>query len=80
VVGDAIIAVGSAVLDDNAGRGALVYRGTGFTALGGGVHASTLSDLAITSDAIWVAGTIAEAGSGSGLVSTVGVARYQIAR
>jgi hypothetical protein len=78
VVDDAIIAAGSAELDDKSGRGALVFRNGAFTPLGGGVHASFLSDIAITSDAIWFAGSTAEAGSGAGLVSTVGVASYQI--
>ena len=42
----------------------------------GGVHAIGISDLAITRDAIWFAGSIAEAGSGDTLVPTVSVARY----
>ena len=78
-VGDAVLIAGSGVLDDESGRGALVYRNGAFTALGGGVNASSLKDIAITSDAIWVAGSIAEAGAGAGLVSTVGIARYEIA-
>lgn len=80
VVGSALVAVGSAELDDDTGRGALVLQGGRFTALGGGVHAVALSDLAITSDAIWVAGIIAEAGSSANLRSSVGVARYAITR
>lgn len=80
VVGDAIVAVGTAELDDKAGRGALVYRAGQFRPLGGGVHASGLSSIAVTSDAIWIGGTIAEAGAAGQLTSTIGVARYVIAK
>jgi hypothetical protein len=80
VVDDAVIAAGSAVLDDQSARGALVYRGGVFRGLGGGVNAIGLSDLAITREAVWVAGLIAEAGAGASKVSTVGVARYAITR
>jgi hypothetical protein len=80
IVDDAVIAAGSAVLDDESARGALVYRDGVFRGLGGGVNAIALSDLAITRDAVWVAGLIAEAGAGASKVSTVGVARYVIAR
>lgn len=75
-----VIAVGSAELDDGVGRGALVYRGGRFTALGGGVHAIGLSGLAIGRDAIWVGGLIAEAGSGDRAIPSIGVARYVLAR
>lgn len=78
IVGDAIVAAGSVELDDASGRGVVVLRNGRFETLGGGVNGSTITDLAITSDAIWVAGTIAEAGTGDGLVSTVGLARYEI--
>jgi len=80
ILGDAVIGVGTAPLDDGSGRGALVYQNGQFRPLGGGVHASLLSDIAITSDAIWIAGSIAEAGPENGLKSSVGVARYVIAR
>jgi len=78
----AVIAVGSAELDDKSGRGAVVYRpSTGrFTPLGGGVHAITLSGLAVTHEAIWVAGVIAEAGATGATTPSVGVARYAIDR
>jgi hypothetical protein len=72
---DGVIAVGSAELDDQSGRGALVYRDGTFTALGGGVHAIILSGVAVTPDEIWVAGLIAEAGPSATATPTVGVAR-----
>lgn len=74
-----VIAVGTAELDDRAGRGALVYRNGRFTALGGGVHAISLSGLAVGHDAVWVGGLIAEAGSAGHPTATIGVARYVIA-
>jgi hypothetical protein len=78
IINGAVLAVGSAQLDKSPGRGALVYRNGAFTALGGGVHAIGLSDLAVSHDAVWVAGLIAEAGAAGHTVSTVGVARYVI--
>jgi hypothetical protein len=80
IINGAVLAVGSAQLDKSPGRGALVYQNGVFTALGGGVHAIGLSDLAVSRDAIWVAGLIAEAGAPDQTVSTVGVARYVLAR
>jgi hypothetical protein len=75
----AIVAAGTAWLDgDVNGRGAFVFKDGHFTPLGGGVHASTLSSVAVTSDAIWVAGSIAEAGATGSETSTVGVARYAL--
>jgi hypothetical protein len=71
-----VIAVGTAQLDNGSGRGALVYRGGRFTALGGGVRAVGLSGLAIGRDAIWVGGMIAEAGGRDRMVPSVGVARF----
>jgi len=75
-----VIAVGSAQLDNGSGRGALVYRGGRFTALGGGVHAIGLSGLAIGRDAIWVGGLVAEAGGGGRMPPSIGIARYALAR
>ncbi|APR80203.1 putative autotransporter protein [Minicystis rosea] len=69
---------GTAELDDGSGRGVLVYRDGALRALGGGVGAMTVGRVAVTGDGIWVAGTIAEAGSGENHASSVGVARYQI--
>ncbi len=80
VSGDTVIAGGSATLDNDAGRGVLVYRNGAFTALGGGVHAVIVSGLALSRDAIWVAGVIAEAGAAGALIPSVGVARYAIPR
>lgn len=80
VIEGAVLAVGTAELDNKSGRGALVYQNGQFTALGGGVHAIGLSDLAVSRDAVWVAGLIAEAGAADRTVSTVGVARYVIQR
>ena len=79
VIDGAVIAVGTAELDDRSGRGALVYRDGAFTALGGGVHAIGLSGLAVSHDAIWVAGLIAEAGRTGETTPAVGIARYVIA-
>jgi len=81
-INGAVIAVGTAELDDKSGRGALVYRAITdrFTPLGGGVHAMLLSGLAVTRDAVWVAGLIAEAGAAGATTPSVGVARYVIAR
>lgn len=75
VAGGAIIAAGTAVLDDESGQGALVFENGRFRALGGGVHATVLTDIAVTGHAIWIAGAIAEANA-SAPTSTVGVARY----
>ena len=86
VIDGGVIAVGSAQLDDNAGRGAVVYTtdpvtgASRFTALGGGVHAILLTGLAVSHDAVWVAGVIAEAGAPGATTPTVGIARYAIAR
>ncbi|NUP10657.1 MAG: hypothetical protein HOW73_31825 [Polyangiaceae bacterium] len=74
-----LVAVGTADMDDASGRGALVYRDGTFHALGGGVRARGMGGVAVTDDAVWFAGTIAEAGAETDRVSTVGVARYQIA-
>jgi hypothetical protein len=41
-------------------------------------HAIGLSGLAVTRDEIWVAGLIAEAGSGTSATLTVGVARLPV--
>ena len=75
-----VIAVGTAQLDNGSGRGALVYRGGRFTALGGGVHAIGLSGLAIARDAVWVGGLSAEVGSKDHAMPSIGVARYVLAR
>jgi hypothetical protein len=78
VIDGGLLVVGSATLDDG-GRGALVYRDGAFAALGGGVGGIGISDLQLTSDAVWIAGTIAEVGSGATLAPSHGVARYALA-
>jgi hypothetical protein len=75
-----VIAVGTAELDDRSGRGALTFRGGKFTAPGGGVHAITLSGLAVGRDEVWVGGLIAEAGAADRTVSSVGVAHWVLGR
>ncbi|MFT3764092.1 MAG: hypothetical protein QM820_00985 [Minicystis sp.] len=72
-----LLLAGTAELDDKSGRGVLVYRDGVLRPLGGGVGAISVGRTAVTGDAIWVAGTIAEAGSGAQKVPSVGVARYQ---
>jgi hypothetical protein len=75
-----VIAVGTAQLDNGSGRGALVFRGGRFTALGGGVHAIGLSGLAIARDAIWVGGLSAEVGTRDRALPSIGIARYVLGR
>ena len=72
-----VIAVGTAELDDGSGRGALVFSDGELTALGGGVSAIGASDVALTNDAVWVAGSITAAGT-DGAVPSVGVARFAL--
>jgi len=80
-IADAILLVGTAELDDGAGRGALMYRDGRFTAIAGGVRGMYVSGLALAGDALWFAGAIAEAGSpATSLTPTVGVARLVLAR
>jgi hypothetical protein len=74
-----ILAGGTAWLDtDTSARGAFVFKDGHFTPLGGGVHGVGISGIAATSDAIWVAGSIAEAGAPGSEVSTIGLARYEL--
>lgn len=77
-VGSALLLGGSAWLDDDSGRGLLVYENGAFHALGGGVGAISVDDLALANDSIWVAGQIGQAGPEATAVSSVGVARYQL--
>lgn len=72
----ALLLGGTAELDDGSGRGALVFDGTSFRTLGGGVGAIGVGGIAVTPGSVWVAGVIAEAGPAEARVSTVGVARY----
>lgn len=77
---DGLLAVGTAVLDDGSARGALVYRDGRFEALGGGVGAMWIGSVALTDDAVWIGGSIAEVGRGDARRSSVGVARWSFAR
>ncbi|UQA56909.1 hypothetical protein [Polyangium aurulentum] len=73
-----LLVAGTAELDDGSGRGVLVYRDGALRALGGGVGAMGVGRVAVTGGAVWVGGTIAEAGSGELRVPSVGVARYEL--
>jgi hypothetical protein len=79
-IDDALLLVGSAELDEGEGRGALVYQDGAFTPLGGAVRGMNVSDIQISPDAIWFAGSIAEVGAGPTLAPSVGVARYVVGR
>ncbi len=74
VVGDDVIAGGTAELDDGTGRGLLVFTNGAFSALQGGVRAINVSQVAAAPGNLWVAGAIAEAGSPPSQRSSVGVA------
>jgi hypothetical protein len=71
----AVLVAGAVEMDDGVGRGALVYQDGVFTPLGGGVAAMLVTDLQVTGDAVWVANSIAEVGTGDTLAPSVGVAR-----
>jgi hypothetical protein len=71
--------VRTAELDDGSGRGLLVYQGGTLRALAGGVGAMSVDDVTLTDDAVWVAGSIAQAGPPEARVSSIGVARYAAA-
>jgi hypothetical protein len=78
VVEGGLVLGGTAGLDDEGARGALVYdAATGrFSGLGGGgVHAVGVGDIAIAGGDVWVGGSIAEAGASA--VPSIGVARYR---
>jgi hypothetical protein len=77
-VGSALVLGGSAWMDDDSGRGLLVYENGSFRALEGGVGAISVDDIAISDDSIWVAGVIGQAGPEATAVSSVGVARYSM--
>lgn len=77
---DGAVIAGGAV-EVTTGRGVVVYDQASkkFSALGGGVNAVLVTGLAVSNDAIWAAGAIAEAGNGATAMPTVGIARYQLA-
>jgi hypothetical protein len=79
VIDGALILAGTAELDDGSGRGLLIWENGAFRALGGGVGGISVDSIAVTNDSIWVAGQVAQAGSGTSAVSSVGVARYLFA-
>lgn len=69
-----LLLVGTAELTE--GRGALVLEDGKLRPLGGGgVHAISVSGVAVAPNALWVGGVIAEAASGDRAISSVGVAR-----
>jgi hypothetical protein len=74
-----LIVAGSPELDDGSARGAFTYRDGAFQALHGGVSAISIDGVAVTGDAVWLAGVIAAAGSEDATVSSVGIARYALA-
>jgi hypothetical protein len=71
-----LLLVGTAELQNGSGRGALLFKDGKLQPIGGGgVHAISVSGVAVAKDALWVGGVIAEASSHDALVSSVGVAR-----
>jgi hypothetical protein len=75
-VSGGVVLVGSAELEDGSGRGALLLKDGKLGAIGGGgVHAIGATGVTVARDALWIAGSIAEASGDAGLVSSVGVAR-----
>ena len=75
VVDGAVVAGGAIELDDGTARGVVVYRDGKFRSLNGGLSAITVGGLAVTNDALWVAGAITAAGPSAEPVSSIGVAR-----
>jgi hypothetical protein len=73
-----VLAAGTAELDDGSGRGLILFDGDGFSAPGGGLSAIGVSDVALTADSAWIAGSITAAGPDDSAVSSVGVARYSL--
>lgn len=71
-----LVVAGTIELDDGSGRGALLFDGATFRPLGGGVRAMGVQGLALTPDAVWVGGTIAEVGADAGKIPSIGVARW----
>jgi len=76
-VGGVLVAAGSVQLESGE-RGALVWDGERFRALAGGVGAIYTSDLALSGDALWFTGGIAQAGAEGSAIPTVGVARLAL--
>jgi len=71
-----LVLAGTAELESGEGRGALLWKDGKLQPLGGGgVHAISVSGIAVAQNALWVGGMIAEAAGPGELVSSVGVAR-----
>lgn len=74
--GDVLLAAGSIWTEDGA-RSAFVYQDGMFRPLGGGVGALSVDVIEAGPDGIVVGGAIAEAGAGSDVVPSVGLARFR---
>jgi len=71
-----LVLVGTAELQNGSGRGALLWKDGKLEPLGGGgVHAITVSGVAVAQSSLWVGGVIAEVSDGRQSVSSVGIAR-----
>lgn len=77
-VGDSLVVAGTLLPGQFPPRErmVLVFDEDRFSWLAGGIGANFVLDAAVTSDGIWFAGAIAEAGLDAGGVSSVGIARY----
>lgn len=78
VVAGTVVAGGAAELDDGSGRAVVTYRDSKFQALHGGVNAIGVGALAVTNDAVWIAGSITSAAPEASPISSVGVARLAL--
>lgn len=78
IVDGTVIAGGAAELDDGSGRAVVTYRDGAFQALRGGVNAIGVGGLAVTDDAVWVAGSITSVAPTTSPMSSVGVARLAL--
>ncbi|NUO50755.1 MAG: hypothetical protein HOV80_18035, partial [Polyangiaceae bacterium] len=78
IVDGTVIAGGAAELDDGSGRAVVTYRDGTFKALHGGVNAIGVGGLAVTNDAVWIAGSITAAAPEASPISSVGVARLAL--
>jgi hypothetical protein len=59
------------------GRNAYVFDGENFSPFGDNVSAGFVNAMAVTADGIWLGGSIAETGAGSGEVPSVGAAEFR---
>lgn len=74
-VGDDLVAVGY-VWPETGGRNVFVYDGERFTSIGGGAAAIAVETVALTRDALWFGGSIAEVGPEEARLPSVGIARF----